>query len=191
VNAELLDALLERLRGGDILAAEQVFLAYEPQLRLVVRRRLSRRLRAKFDSLDVVQSVWVRVLADFRQAGWRIVTAAHLQNFLVHVARNCLTDRLRHYRPALEHERSLAEAAAAGLAEPREPRPSEVARGNELWEKMLALCPPVYHPLLRLKREGLPLEDIAVRTGLHEGSVRRILRKLARQLAFPADATVP
>jgi hypothetical protein len=27
--------------------------------------------------------------------------------------------------------------------------------------------------------------EIAARTGLHEGSVRRVFRKLARQLAFP------
>jgi RNA polymerase sigma-70 factor (ECF subfamily) len=52
---------------------------------------------------------------------------------------------------------------------------------------MLALCPPAHHDVLRLRREGLRLEEIAARTGLHEGSVRRILRKLARQVGFPDD----
>jgi RNA polymerase sigma-70 factor (ECF subfamily) len=51
---------------------------------------------------------------------------------------------------------------------------------------MLASCPPQYHDLLRLKRQGLTLDAIAARTGLHEGSVRRIIRQLARTLAFPA-----
>jgi RNA polymerase sigma-70 factor (ECF subfamily) len=38
-----------------------------------------------------------------------------------------------------------------------------------------------------LKREGLPLTEIAARTGLHEGSVRRILRRLSRDLAMQSD----
>jgi RNA polymerase sigma-70 factor (ECF subfamily) len=183
VTAEPLEALLDKMRAGDLEAAERLFVAYQEPLRLIVRRQLSRRLRAKFDSLDVVQSVWARVLHDFRESGCHITTPAHLRNFLVRVTRNCLTDRLRHYRRALEREQPLTETGTAPPAS-EEPRPSEVAQANELWEQMLALCPPEHHELLRLKRQGLPLADIADRTGLHEGSVRRILRTLARQLAF-------
>src|SRR5439155_21271266 len=69
MNAEPLETLLEKMRAGDVGAAEQGFLAYEPELRLIVRRRLSPRLRPKFDSLDVVQSVWLRVLHDFQEKG--------------------------------------------------------------------------------------------------------------------------
>jgi DNA-directed RNA polymerase specialized sigma24 family protein len=65
----------------------------------------------------------------------------------------------------------------------RQPRPSEVAQAEELWRKLLALCPPAHHDVLRLKRQGLLLEEIASRTGMHEGSVRRILRRLAQRLA--------
>src|SRR5258708_28947675 len=99
------------MREGDSRAAEQVFLAYEPELRLIVRRQLSRRLRAKFDSLDVVQSVWARVLDDFRERGCHLTSTAHLRNFLFQVTRNCLTDRLRRYRLALEREQPLREAS--------------------------------------------------------------------------------
>ena len=76
MTAEPLDILLAKIRAGDFQAAEHVFGAYEPQLRLIVRRQLSRRLRAKFDSIDVVQSVWARVLADFRANGWKARTFA-------------------------------------------------------------------------------------------------------------------
>jgi RNA polymerase sigma factor (sigma-70 family) len=187
VNSELLDVLLDKMRAGDSQAAEQVFLAYEPELRLLVRRQLSRRLRAKFDSLDVVQSVWVHVLRDFRDSGCSITSPAHLRNFLVRVACNCLTDRLRHYRTALEREQPLLEGDGASAPASCQPRPSEVAQANDLWRTMLANCPPEHHELLRLKRQGLSLAAIAARTGLHEDSVRRVLRKLARQLACPSD----
>jgi len=187
VNADLLETLLDRMRAGDLRAAEQLFLAYEPELRLVVRRRLSGPLRAKFDSLDVVQSVWVRVLNDLRTGGCRFTSPAHLRNFLLRVTRHCLIGRLRHHRTALEREQRLPEVGAADSLASGHPRPSEEARANELWEGLLAACPPEHHELLRLKRQGLPLAAIAARTGLHEDSVRRVIRKLARKLAVPAD----
>ena len=46
MSPEPLPDLLEKLCGGDPRAAEQVFLAYEPYLRLLVRRELPRPLRA-------------------------------------------------------------------------------------------------------------------------------------------------
>jgi RNA polymerase sigma-70 factor (ECF subfamily) len=182
--AEPLEVLVERLRDGDREAAERVFGAYEPYLRMVVRRRLPGVLRAKFDSLDVVQSVWAHLLPGFRTAGWHFPSAAHLRAFLVRVTRNRLTDRLRHYRTALEREQPLEDTPADGLPASGQPRPSEVAQADDLWEKMLALCPPAHHELLRLRRQGLLLTEIAQRTAMHEGSVRRIFRQLARQLAF-------
>jgi RNA polymerase sigma-70 factor (ECF subfamily) len=179
--------LLEQLRGGDPAAVEKVFRAYEPHLRLVVRRHLPQRLRGKFDSLDVVQSVWADVLDGFRTAGCRFTDADHLRAFLITITRRRLTDRLRHFHTALEREQRLAEVRPDHLGVTGQPRPSEVAQANELWAKLLALCPPAHHEVLRLRREGLRLEEIAARTGLHEGSVRRVLRKLARQVGFPED----
>ena len=52
---------------------------------------------------------------------------------------------------------------------------------------MLRLTRPEHHPVLVLRREGWPLAEIAARTGLHEGSVRRILRRLARELALGGE----
>jgi RNA polymerase sigma factor (sigma-70 family) len=187
VSPEPLEDLINRMRTGDLRAVEQLLLAHEPELRLIVRRRLSPRLRAKFDSLDVVQSVWARVLGAVRGSGRQIISAAHLRNFLVQVTQNCLIDRLRHYRVALEREQSLPEVGATSVLASGQPRPSEVAQANELWDRLLTICPPEHHELLRLKRQGLPLAAIAASTGLHEDSVRRIFRKLARKLAVPIE----
>jgi RNA polymerase sigma-70 factor (ECF subfamily) len=183
MSPEPLDPLLERLCAGDPDAAEQVFLAYEPFLRLVVRRHLPERLRAKLDSADVVQSVWADVVHAFRTAGYCFDTSAQLRAFLLKATRNRLSDHLRHNHIALERERHLGETGLAPSLPARQPRPSEFAQAADVWEKLLALCPPDHHDVLRLRRQGLQLAEIAARTGLHEGSVRRILRKLARQLA--------
>src|SRR5262245_51267807 len=53
-NIEAMERLLEELSSGDDAAVERVFRRYEPYLRMVVRRALSKPLRAKFDSVDIV-----------------------------------------------------------------------------------------------------------------------------------------
>ena len=136
-----LDELIEQLNEGDVVAAEQAFLAYEPYLRMTVRRQLSGPLRSKLDSMDIVQSVWADVLCRFREAGWRFADPAHLRAFLVKVARNRLIDRRREHHRALEQERSLSEITSHELPQADQPRPSEVAQGHELWERMLENAP--------------------------------------------------
>jgi RNA polymerase sigma-70 factor (ECF subfamily) len=178
---EPIDDLLEQLRQGDAGAAERLLAAYGPYLRVVVRRQLPRRLRAKFDSADVVQSVWARLFDGLRAGRWRFAAPGQLRAFLATAARHRLTDRVRQHRRAAEGERPLVpEALPPGGG----PRPSELAQADDLWDKMLALSPPAHHELLRLRAQGLPLEEIAARTGLHEGSVRRALRQLARRMAL-------
>ena len=181
MSADPLDTLLDKLTSGDPGAAERVFLAYEPYLRMVVRRHLSPGLRAKFDSVDIVQSVWADVLRGFREAGWRFVDVDHLRGFLFIATRNRLIDRIRQHQKNVDREEPLG-----GLHDPPapQPRPSEYAQAGDLWERMQDHCPAEHRPILDLRRQGYSLAEIGERTGLHPDSVRRILRTLARQLAF-------
>jgi len=185
MSGDHLDELIDRLSHGDSAAAERAFVAYEPYLRMAIRRQLSGPLRAKFDSMDIVQSVWADLLSGFRDAGWRFTNGSQLRAFLVKVARNRLIDRRRQYHRALEQERPLDETAPDGLPQAHQPRPSEIAQGNELWHQMLEKCAPAHRQILILKRQGMTLAEIAARTGLHEGSIRRILYDLAKRLAIP------
>lgn len=186
MKPEPLVALLEKLKQGDLSAAEQILVVYEPYLRMVIRRYLPGRLRAKFDSLDVVQSVWVHVLHGLRASRWQFMDTPHLRAFLVRLARRRLTSRLRHYRAALQCEQP-GETDLEALSAPAHPSPNAVAQANELWERILSLCPPEHHTLLHLRRAGLSLVEIASQTGMHEGSVRRVLRRLASRLALARE----
>lgn len=183
MNSDPLDALLARLGTGDEEAAAAVFRAFEPYLRLVVRRLMPAEMRPKFDSVDIVQSVWADVLDGFRQTGWRFADVAHLRAFLVKVTRNRLIDRFRHHHIAARREDAGGGEWLEQSAVGHDPPPSEMAQADDLWELMLSLCPPQHHDVLRLKREGAELEEIAARTGLHPSSVRRVLYDVARRLA--------
>jgi RNA polymerase sigma factor (sigma-70 family) len=186
MSRDTLDVLLDRLCRGDDAAAEAVFRAYEPVLRKVVRRQLLPRLRPKFDSADVVQSLWADLLGGFRRCGWHFASAEHLRAFLIRAVRNRFIDRCRQHRRALLHEQPLGDcdeelplAPGAG--------PGDEAEADDLWRRLLALCPPEHHEVLRLRRLGLPPDEIAARTGLHPDSIRRIVRGLARKLALGQD----
>src|SRR6516162_8865066 len=112
MTAAPLDDLLTRLCSGDMDAAQQVFLTYEPYLRKVVRRQLTSRLRTRFDSMDIVQSVWRDLYDGFCHAGWRFESTAQLQAFLVKVTRNRFIDRCRKHSASLDREESLLEMDA-------------------------------------------------------------------------------
>ena len=191
MEVNTLDALLEKLNGGDRAAAGQAFAAYEPYLRKVVRQLLPAELRPKFDSVDVVQSVYGDVLCAFRAGGMRFGNVAQLRAFLVRATRNRFIDRVRRHRTAARRERPLpgdrAECStghpAAPLPASPEPRPSESAAASELWDRLLALCPPEHHRLLLLRRRGAGAAEIGRQVGMHEGSVRRVLRELSIRLA--------
>jgi RNA polymerase sigma-70 factor (ECF subfamily) len=178
-----LDRLLERLNGGDPAAAEEVFRTYEPYLRMLVHRQIRPPLRAKFDSMDVVQSVWLDLLDAYRARGWQLADRDHLRAFLAKVTYNHFFLHCRKNATALRRERPMPGTESPAIPASGQPRPSQVVQADELWETILGHCPPTHREILRLKRQGLTLTEIGTRTGLHEGSVRRILYELAKRLA--------
>jgi RNA polymerase sigma-70 factor (ECF subfamily) len=194
MSDESLDQWIERLNSGDVEAVEHVLLAYEPYLRVVVRRRIGHRLRAKLDSVDVVQSVFANVLNGFRTGGWQFAGRPQLRAFLRQIAWRRLADRYQEHRKGLDREQSLSETLPFNLPDSETPRPSQVVEGREFWERVLAACPPAHREIVLLRVNGFQLGEIAERTGLHEGSVRRILYDLARRLSVPrrtASAPLP
>src|SRR6185369_10940765 len=98
MNKETLEPLLAKLGQGDLSAARQVFVACEAPLRKMVRRQLPNRLRSKFDSADVVQSVWAKLINGFRAQAWRFTNVEQLHAFLVQVTRNRLHDKCRQHK---------------------------------------------------------------------------------------------
>ena len=183
MNVNSLDSLLERLNSGDEAAAQLAFVTYEPYLRKVVRRLLPAELRAKFDSIDVVQSIYCDVFSAFRGGGMRFANVAQLRAFLIKATKHRFIDRVRQYHSAAHREQPMSQSSGGFIASAREPRPSESAAAQELWDRLLELCPPEHHQLLWLRRRGASASEIAHQIGMHEGSVRRVLRQLSLRLA--------
>ncbi len=191
MSPEANDQLLEQLWEGNVEVLGDLFAVYESYLRAIVRSQLSNQLQSKFDSVDVVQSVWVQLLRQVGQDGCRVSDKNHLRALLVTIARRRLISRTRQYTWLRNADRPLDDEGWESVLDSRLEMPSEAAQANDLWTKMLSLTSPEHHKVLLLKREGLPLQEIADRTGLHEGSVRRILRRLSRELALQEQPLSP
>jgi RNA polymerase sigma factor (sigma-70 family) len=177
------EILLQQLTVGDTEAAERVFTAYAPYLRMVVRRQLTPALRAKFDSIDIVQSVWADLLRGFQDGDWRFANPQQLRAFLLTVTRNRLVDRVRQQQTPLRRETPMDVVDLEALPWRSPEQAGAQLEADELWQRLLALCAPRHRELLELKRQGLAVAEIADRTGFNPGSVRRILCDLAARLS--------
>jgi RNA polymerase sigma factor (sigma-70 family) len=184
MNSEALEPLLEKLCQGDMTVAKTFFVACEPFLRRLVRERMPARLQAKFDSADVVQSVWADLLDGYRAGAWHFEDFQRFRAFLVQVTRNRFNDKFRKHRAAFEKEQELGGLHTSEMPMAGSPKASEVAQAEELWRQLLQTCAPEHRELLRLKRQGLAMDKLTQHTGLHPGSIRRILRNLARKMAL-------
>src|SRR4051812_41242904 len=170
---EQLEALVDGLNRGDEIAIQRAYQVYQPFLRMIVSRRLSIPLRARVDSLDIVQSIWADLVPVFRRAGCQFPDAARLRSFLVRVTRNRLVDRQRKHGRVLGRERAIALEELQDLPGPQHDRPSQSLQADDLWQRLLSSCTPSHSEILKLKREGVTSAEIAARVGMHESSVRR------------------
>ena len=177
------EELLAGLAGGDDEVARRFCRDFEPQLRMIVRRHLPHALRSKFDSSDIVQGLWCELLKGFGTRGWHFANGAQFRAFMLKVAHDRVVDLSRHFRVEVARGRAIGESPDEPAA-PAGASAEETAQAEELWEKMLRLCPTGHRALLMMKREGVSAEEIAQRTGLHATSVRRILARLACQLSI-------
>jgi RNA polymerase sigma factor (sigma-70 family) len=177
--------LMQRVLAGSSDATRELLRRYGPHLLRIVRRKLHRNLRSKFDSLDFVQAVWASFFAsDLRD--YRFDRPEALAGFLANLARNKVVDAVRQrqtdkYNVNQEHSLDRSETRrAAGLAA-RQATPSQVAVANEQWDRWLQDLPPHYQRILVLLRQGSNHRQIAEELGVNEKTVRRLLSKLAGQ----------
>jgi len=180
-----MEDLIDRLRTGEDAAAGELYCAFEPFMRGLVRRRLPRGARHRFDSADVVQSAWASLLDGLRDNRWQFQDVSRLRAFLARVVLCRLYDRARTALRQAGREGPLVELCRERPGP--EPRPSEHARAEAAWDRLLAICPPEHRSVLYLRRDGHSCDEIARETGMHPGSVRRVLRGLARRAAFHVD----
>jgi RNA polymerase sigma-70 factor (ECF subfamily) len=176
--------LMTRVRAGSEEAARELFDRYSGHISRVVRRRLHRRLRTQYDSLDFLQAVW----ASFFALPLDQYTFAHpkdLVRFLARMAYNKVVDVTRRrfgtFKYNINCELPIAEASGrpADQVAVHQPTPSQEVMAEERWEQLLEGLTPPFRRVLELLREGYTHKMIAQELGFHPKMIQRFLRQLA------------
>ena len=163
---------------GDPVAIADVLAAYLPRLQRFVHLRLGPALRAREDTLDVLQST-VRELLAAKDFEWR--GEIEFRAWLFQAALNKIREKARFHgaerRAAAREERASAGPTAGGAL--HDLTPSRVAMAKE----ELARLEGAFDRLTEAQREvltlsrivGLPHAVIAERLGKSEVAVRQLL----------------
>jgi RNA polymerase sigma-70 factor (ECF subfamily) len=173
--------LMKRVQEGSKEAAQELHATYGEHVLRVVRQKLNRKLRTKFDSIDFVQDVWASFFHDI-PASSNFKTPDDLIAFLCAMARNKVVDavrmRTRTQKYNVDREISLASVPDEGtsLLGPLN-TPSAQLMGNEEWEQFLQKQPLVHRRVFVLLRAGNTVPQIAQELDITERSVFRIVSR--------------
>ena len=135
-----LSELLERARQDSEGSAQEIVERYGPYILRAVRRRLNKKLRSKFDSVDFVQAVWASFFA-LPADRLQFERPQQLVDFLMGLARNKVVDavrqRLETQKYDVNRELPLYDSSAVDAREVRAPGPtaSQVAIAKEEWQR--------------------------------------------------------
>jgi RNA polymerase sigma factor (sigma-70 family) len=180
--------LLQRARECCDESARELVDRYGPHILRVVRRRLNKRLRSKFDSVDFVQAVWASFFA-LPVSKYHFDRPEQLVEFLVGLARNKVVDavrqRLATQKYNIDRELPIHDSAVKDGMDlaARGPTPSQVAMAKEEWERAKDVQRSRDERILDSLRTGQNLQEIANQIGVSEKTVRRVLRRWATGFA--------
>lgn len=183
-TTEEFHTLMQQVLTGSEEAAQELFRDYEPYLLKVIRRRLDKRMRSKFDSLDFAQDVWASFFAELPEKR-SFASPEELVAFLTTLARNKVVDAVRRRVQTNKHdidrEQSLDDSRRFDKEKlPADQQtPSQIMMSQEEWPAFLSKLPLVYRQIFIMLREGITQEAIARELGLHPRTVNRIVMRNA------------
>lgn len=164
--------LLARARQGCPDAAADIVRRYESGLRAYVRYRLSRLARGLFDSVDIIQNLWLDL---FHKALNRHAFKSS-EAFLAFLTRMAEIKRLEAERYAEARKRSASCTRALDADVPvRGPSPVEVVETEEFLEGLRRVVDNPLAIAVRMLQEGSTLDEIAMVMEMPRRPLRRLL----------------
>ena len=147
--------LLARVAAGSEDAARELIERHKDRICQVIRRRLRRELRPKFDSQDFVQAVWAsffanrELIGEFQRPEDLVAyLGAIAANKVVNQHRSCLGAASRDVR----RERSIDDSQTLNKRRliAKAPTPSQIAMADEQLARLLNGQPPRYQRIVQI-----------------------------------------
>lgn len=176
---------MARAQQGDTDALGELARHYEPEIRLVARKRLSAALRPYLDTMDLVQSVHRSVLIGLRANKFDVshpdqLIALALTIVRRKAARKWQREQRQQRLSGSGKSRDLADLLVA-LASP-ETDPAELARYRDAAAQVCAHCDDSERAAMELLLLGYRTADAARELGLNPDVLRVKISRLRQRL---------
>ena len=176
------EGLIQEARNGSDVAAKIIVERYQPHILQVIRRKMHRDMRQKFDSQDFCQAVWVSFFRN-RDQLLEATHPAQLIGYLAIMARNKLLDETRRRLHTKKHDirRERQLASDVGQKCSASDSPSHVAMAREAWDRIMKVSSARDREIAILRMRGEQIGTIAKQVGVSERTVSRVLTRLENE----------
>jgi RNA polymerase sigma-70 factor (ECF subfamily) len=171
--------LVQRVRQGCPDAATELLRQYEPEIRRVIRIRLSdNRLRQVVDSIDICQSVLANFFVRTAAGQFDLNDPTQLVKLLAQMARNKVLDHVRRQQADRRDRRREqgGDAVLAGVAG-GEDTPSQIIAHRELLDEVRRRLTPEERYLAEQRELGREWSDLAAELGKTPEGLRKQLTR--------------
>lgn len=178
-NCNELADLINRIRAGDSVAAEDLVRRYEPAIRREARLRLGSSLQRECDSIDISQSVFGSFFLRLVAGQFEFETNGHVMGLLLAMARNKIREKARKRR-----EYSLGGFEPCG----RDPDPIHTILTRDFVDRFRRRLADDELALWERRRDDRSWTEIATELGGTPESIRqrysRAIRRVANELGL-------
>ena len=176
------DSLLRRYQSGEEAAATALYVRYAPRLRALAREYYAPHFAGRFDSDDIIQSVFRAFFHGARQRAYVVPPSGELWGLLMVLALNKIRNLIGHHRagkrsvyqttslPNLDsHPALAADDSAAALL-------------RLVVDEHLSGLPESNRAIIRFRIEGYSVAEIARKSGRSRRTVERVLQEFRARL---------
>jgi RNA polymerase sigma factor (sigma-70 family) len=184
-DATTFDELIRRVRAGDQDAATELVQSYEPEIRRVIRFRLTdARLGSLLDSMDICQSVMKSFFVRAASGQYELETPAQLLALLATMARNKLASQARKQLAGRRDSRRVTSGGRdeGQLVDPGA-GPSTEVDARDLLQEIRNRLSPDERQIMELRNADHDWVTIAGRLGGSADSARMKLRRALDRVA--------
>ena len=180
--------LADEFIAGDAHAFEELYNRYSERLIRLARSRISKRLAARIEAEDVVQSVFRTFFGRAQKGQFHFDAENDVSKLLVAITMNKLRNKVDWHTAAkrdvgaemaLDSNGSLPSAFDA---DGETPSPTAVVTFVDLLDNFMVSLRETDRQILELRLQNLTQQEIAEQVGCTERTVRRVLERI-RHLA--------
>jgi RNA polymerase sigma-70 factor (ECF subfamily) len=183
------DSLMDRLRGGDQRAAQDVFQQFAQRLVGLARSRIDERYRRKVEPEDVVQSAFNSFFQRHAKDQYELTNWDGLWGLLALITIRKCGHHIEHFQAARRD--ASRELSAIGMSDEArrswavvasDPTPSQAAILTETVERLMRDLGDRERQIVLLGLEGYATSEISQQVGRSQRTVRRILERVKADL---------